>query len=428
MEIPFEDIGDSIDRAYRDIATKVKIKGFRKGKAPKAVIDQMIGKEAVFHEALHEIIPAFYPEAIESSGIDPISSPEIDVVQAIDGKPLIFKAKVEVKPEVKIADISKIEIEDQPKKSVSGEVKERLEKLRDKFSTLELVKGRAAKKQDFVLMDFDGFIDGKPFEGGQATDYMLELGSGDFIPGFEDQLEGAKAKSEKEVKVTFPKDYQSEFLAGKDAVFSVKVKEIKSKKKPKVDDEFAKNVSKFEDLKELKKDLKREATERIEKERENFIRNSAVDALAAESGPELPAAMLEQRIDQMVGDFKERMAKGGGSADFSAIMPEGSEELAGLRKNFQTDAERTLKSELVLGALMDKENIEATDEDIEEEIMRLAEGSKRNLDDLRAEIDGMDGRKFLKSRLSMNKTVDFLVSKVKIKKKDDAHDSGTDSN
>lgn len=426
VEVPYDQLGESIEKAYRDVAQKVKIPGFRKGKAPRSIIDQMVGKEAVLHEALHDAIPDFYPRAVESSGIEPVTMPQIDVVQCLEDQPLIFKARVEVKPEVTLGDYKKLEIDEIEQKPVAEEVETQLDRLRSKFATLEVVKGRAAKSGDFVLIDYEGFIQGTPFEGGRGSDYMLELGSNTFIPGFEDQLVGAKAGSETQVKLAFPADYQAENLAGADAVFDVTVKEIKTKKQPKADDEFAKNVSKFDTLKELKADLKKTAIERQKNERETGIRIGALDKMVDLTEVELPGGMISQRVEEMIQDFGARIQETQGIT-LQAWLAQSGIDMSVMRQSYQDEAEKTTKTELVIEAVMKAEKIEATDEDVETEIKRLAEGSKRDIDELREEIKKRDGFGFLKQRLAMNKAVDFLAAKVKLKKKDDANESSTDS-
>lgn len=398
------------------MATKVKIKGFRSGKAPRAVIDKMIGRETVLHEALHEIIPDIYPKAVEKAGIEPVTSPEIDVVQILDNKPLIFKAKVQVKPEVKLPSLDKMVVDLVAKKTVADEVKKRIEKLRNKFATLNVVKNRASRKGDFILIDFEGFVGGKPFEGGQASDYMLELGSGDFIPGFEEQLVGVKTKSDIEIKVKFPESYQTEFLVGQDAVFMVKVKEIKSRKKPKVDDEFAKNVSKFDTLKEMKEDIKKTSTEQVKRDNEQQFRTNALDKLVELSEVEVPQDMVKQRVEQMVLEFQDRVRQGGEGGENSPWLKESSDELNALRQSYTEEAERGLKTDLALAALMKREKIEVSEKEVDSEIMRLAKGSKRDFNELKEEIKNREGNAFLKHRLSMNKTVEFLAKKTKVKK------------
>lgn len=428
VEVPFEDLGESINRAYRDVAGKVRIPGFRKGKAPRAIIDQMIGKDAVLNEALQDFIPDIYPKAVESSGIDPVTMPQIDVVQIKENEPLIFTAKVQVKPEIKLGSFDDLIIDPLKQKTIKDEVEEEIDKLRNKFATLDVVKKRAAQKGDFVLIDYDGYIDGKPFEGGRGADYMLELGSGSFIDTFEDQLVGAKTGGEVEVNVTFPKDYQGEHVAGAAAVFKVTVKEIKEKKLPKADDEFAQNVSKFDTLKELKGDLKKVVGERQDEAQKAAMRTGAVEKIAEISEVDLPSGLVDRRVEHMLRDFGNRLNQMQGMSLDAWLASIGDKAADTFKESYKGEAEKSLRNELVLEEVTKVHSIEATDEDVENEIKRLAEGSKRDIDELKEEIKARDGISYLKERLSINKTVDFLVSKAKLKKRDDADESGSDSN
>ncbi len=432
IEVPAEQIAGPINKSYREIAKKVRIPGFRRGKAPKPIIDQMVGKEVVLDEAANDMIPDIYSEAVKDSGVIPVTMPEIEVVQIKENEPLIFTAKVQVKPEIKLGSLDDLEIEPMEQASLADEVDSELEKLRNKFATLDVVKSRESRKGDFVLIDYEGFIDNRPFEGGRGSDYMLELGAGTFIPGFEDQLIGAKPGASKDVELTFPEKYESEHLAGADAVFKVKIKEIKTKKLPKLDDEFAVGVSKFDTLKELKGDLKAKAKEQQEKQKKAAVREGALTKMAELAELDLPDGMVERRIDQMVEAFANQVKqiKGGSFEDW---LSQTGMEPKEFRNNYKQEAIKNLKTEMTLEAVAKEHGQEATDEDIDEEIKRLAEGADRDVDELKAEIEERDGYDFLRERLSMDKAIDFLADKAKIKakkkeKKDDADESSTDSN
>lgn len=416
VEVPFDEMGEAIERAYRDIAAKAKIPGFRQGKAPRTVIDQHVGKETVLNEALQEVIQIVYPQAVESAGIKPVAMPEINVVNIAENQPLVFNAKVQVKPAIKLGSLDEVEIEALPKKSVAEGVKVEVEKMQDKFATLDHVKGRATKNGDYVLIDYTGYLAGKPFEGGQASDYMLELGSGTFISGFEEQLIGEKVASEKEVKVTFPEGYQAEHLAGKEVSFTVKIKETKVKKRPKADDEFAKNVSKFETLKEWKADLKKAVAKRQKEEEQTILQKRAVSKLVELSEVDVPSGMVERKIDQMVGNF-ERQIKQVQKMDLEQWSEAQGVSIDVLRKSYKEDAEKSLKEELVLEALAGSEKLKATEKDVENEIKKLAGIWKKEVDEVKEELNKNESWDLLKYRLSINKAVDLLVDKVKIKKR-----------
>lgn len=426
VEVPFDELGEMIDRAYRNVTKSVKISGFRAGKAPRPIIDQMVGKEAVLHEAANDMVSTFYPQAVDSAGIEPVSMPRVEVVQLADKEPLVFKATVEVRPEVKLGDFNTLIIDEVEQTPVAEEVEKQLDRLRDKFATLEVIEGRAAKKDDFVLIDYEGYIDDKAFEGGRGSDYMLQLGSDTFIPGFEDQLIGAEIGSDAQVKVAFPEDYQAAEFAGAEAVFEVKVKEIKVKKQPKADDEFAKSVSKFETIKEWKADLTEKVTERQESERKTGLRARAIDKMVEASEVEPPEGMVAERVDEMVKDFSDKILEAQGMT-LEKWSSEAGIEIDFLRDTYQKQALQSLKAELVVDALVKAEKIEASEEDVENELKKLAEGTNRDLNDLKKEINKRDGMNYLKEKLATNKAVDFLVSKAEIKKRDDVDEPSTDS-
>lgn len=430
IEVPPEAIADHIKQAYREIARKVRIPGFRKGKAPRPIIDQMVGKDVVLEEALQDILPDIYPEAVKSAGIVPVTMPEFNVIQIKEDEPLIFTAKVQVKPEVELGDLKKLTLTEAEAVNITDEVNKELERLQKKFATLEVVKSRKSQNGDYVLIDYEGFIDGKPFEGGRGSDYMLELGSESFIAGFEDQLEGVKAGVQTEVKVTFPEDYKSEHIAGAEAVFKVTVKEIKSRKLPKADDDFAQSVSKFDTLKELKSDLKEQAAKKEETRRRSALRETALEKMVEISTVDLPGGMVERRIDQMVRSFADQMDQIQG-IKFERWLYQTGMDLNQFRNNYKEEAIKGLKTELTLEAVAKQHELDATDEEIDAEIKRLAEGSGKDVEGLRKEIEEREGFEFLSERLSMDKAIDFLVEKAKIKKetkKDDVNDSSTDSN
>ncbi len=432
IEVSAERIAGPINKTYREIAKKVRIPGFRQGKAPKPIIDQMVGKDVVLDEAANDMIPDMYSEAVKGAGVVPVTMPEIDVVQIKDNEPFIFTAKVQVKPEIKLGPLADLKIEPIEQKPLADEVKSELEKLQNKFATLDVVKSRASRKGDFLLIDYDGYIENKPFEGGRGSDYMLELGSGTFIPGFEAKLEEVKPGASKDVELTFPQDYQAEHLAGKDAIFKVKVKEIKTKKLPKLDDEFAASVSKFDTLKELKADLKSKAKELQEKQAKAAVREAALEKMVELSEVDLPDGMVERRIDQMVQSFADQVEQMQGGK-FQDWLKQTGMEPAEFRNNYKQEAIKNLKTELTLEAVAKEHKQDATDADIDEEIKRLAEGSDKDVDELKAEIDERDGRDFLQERLSMDKAIDFLADNTEIKaekkekKKGDADESSTDS-
>lgn len=429
VEVPIVEVTGSIKKAYKEVSEKVRIPGFRKGKAPKGIIDQMVGKEVVLNEALQELIPFYYPKAVESSGVEPVSMPEIDIVQIEEDKPLIFTAKIQVKPKVVLGDYHKIEIEEFSVVPTKEEVEREINNIREKFSHLKVLKRRNLKKGDFALIDFQGFIEGKPFEGGSASDYMLEIGSGTFIPGFEEQLVGAKRGEERDVKVTFPHDYSNQHLADKEAVFRVAVKEIKEKELPALNDEFAKNVSEFDTLREFKKSVKEKVRQRKEAQAEAQKRSAVVDFVINQAEMEIPPVMIENQINAMVRNFEETLKNQG--LRLEDYLRSTSTEFKLFKENYRAEAIKRIKTDLVLEAVQKAENIEISDEDVDNEIKRLAKGAKRDFKELKKEVKEREGYDYLRLSLQRLKTVDFLVSKAKTrkKKKDDEKDgSSADSN
>ncbi len=412
VEVPAEKIMPSIEKAYREVSKKVRIPGFRKGKVPPQIIDQMVGEEAVMDEALNELIPQFYPEALKDSGLEPVSQPKVDVEQLEKDKPLIFTARVELKPEVELGDYKTIKLPKMETKATKKEIDEYIDKIRDRFSELNPVK-RAVKDGDYVLLDYEGFLDGKPFDGGAGTDDMLEIGSESFIPGFEEQIIGAKKDEERDLTVTFPKTYHSKDLADKEVVFHIKIKEIKTKKLPKLDDDFAKNVSKFDTLEEYRADVKKELETRKEKELESTKRDGAIDYVTDDAKIDLPDGMVEQQINTLTEEFNSVLQRE--KTDLESYLKKQGDTFQGFREQFRDEAVKRVKTNLVLEAVMKKEDIEASDDDIDEELNRLAGKSDQKIEDIKAEMTE-EHFDYLRSQLSMMKTIDFLLSNVKFVK------------
>lgn len=412
VEVPEAEIQPTIKKTYKDIAHKVRIPGFRKGKAPKPIIDMMVGKEAVLYEAAQELVVQFYPQAVEKAGLEPVTTPKINIEQIEEGKPLIFTAEVEVKPEVILGDYEKLVIEPVDTKVTEKDVEKEINRLREKFATLETTTKKAAAG-DYLLIDYVGYIDGKPFEGGTASDYMIELGSKTLWPEVEQQLIGSKAGEEKQAKVTFGEDYPQ--FAGKEAVFEIKVKEVKTKKLPPADDELAQTVSKFDTLKELKSDIEQKLKEKKEKQVEATKKAAVVDKLVELSEVELPNGMIERRIDQMLDDF-ERQIKAYQNITLDEWVQKIGLKMEQVRENYREEAIKSLKTELVLEAVIKKEKLDVSEEEINKEIERLATISKKKPEDVKAEILKVNGLDYLKNRLTAAKAVDFLVAKAKVKK------------
>ncbi len=417
VEVPAKDLTISINKAYKEVSRKVNIPGFRKGKIPPKVIDQMIGKEKVLTEALNELIPELYPQAVEMSGVEPVSEPQINIEQMDTDKPLKFTAKVQVFPKIELGDYQTIEMEEITTKVTADDVKKQIEKMRNKFASLEPVKSRGIKEGDYALIDFEGFLKGKPFEGGTSTDYMLEIGSETLIPGFEEKLIGAKAGEERDINLTFPKDYQSDMLAGQESVFTVKIKEIKQKKLPKLDDEFAKNVSKHDTLAELKKELKKELSETKKRQIEQARRNHAIDFVTDNAKIDIPPAMIDRQINVLVQDFDNRLKRE--NQDLKSYLEHTNDNINSFRETFRDDATRQVKTNLVLEAIAKAEDININDERADEEIKKLAGNAGKELEEFKKELTA-EHIDYLKDRLRVMDTLELLESRIiSIKKKDD---------
>jgi len=412
VEVPAEVFDNEVDQAYRRIAGQLVIPGFRKGKVPKAIIDSRLGKQAVHEEAVQKALPNYYVDAIKEADIEPVDQPEIDIVQAEENKPLIFTAKVTVKPEVSLGEYKGIEVEKPSVEPAEDEVKTQIENMRNNFASLEPVEDRPVKEGDFALIDFEGFIGDEPFEGGSSKDYLLEIGSGTFIPGFEEQLVGMEKGETKDVMVTFPEDYGSEELAGKEAKFKVTVKEIKDKKLPELNDDFAKQVG-FDTIGELEDDVKSKIAEVKEKYADTELKNRVVDAVTEAAEIEIPDPMVEQELDDMVEDFSSDVQRQG-------LTLEKYFELTGmtvekLREEWRDRAEQRVKNRLVLEAVADAENIEATQEDVDNEIKKAAEATGRDFEEVKQIFEMKGTFSALKQRIAIGKTIDWLVDAANIK-------------
>ncbi|MDI6816798.1 MAG: trigger factor [Actinomycetota bacterium] len=412
VEVPVDTFERAIDEAYKKISSQVVIPGFRKGKIPKTIIDSRVGRESVQEEALQSSLPRYYVEALQDAGLDPVDQPEVDIVQVGDDIPLKFTAKVKIKPEVKLGEYKGIELAKPSIEASEEEVDEQIEAIRNNFANLEPIEDRAVQNGDYALINFDGFIDGQPFDGGSAEDYLLEIGSGTFIPGFEEQIVGVKKGEAKDVIVTFPKDYGSEQLAGKEAVFKILLKEIKEKKLQELNDDFAKQVG-FDTLDELKSDVKKKISEVKAKNVDAEVRGSAVDIVTDAAEVELHDVMVEQELDTMVEDFEEEVKRQG--VELNQYLEMVSSSIEELRAEWNERAHHRVKSRLVLDSIATLEKIEAGAEDIDNEIRKVSAATGRDFEEVK-QIFMMQGNiGTLATRIKLAKTIDWLVEQAKIK-------------
>ena len=381
IEVSAEELDKAMQNAYLKARGKISIPGFRKGKAPRKMIEQMYGKGIFLEDAANALIPEHYSKALEECDLEIVSQPEIDVTQAEPGKAFIFTAEVAVKPEVTLGEYKGVEVPKSETEVTDEDIDAEIKKEQEKNSRTVTVEDRGAENGDITTIDFEGFVDGVAFEGGKGTDYPLTLGSGSFIPGFEDQLVGAKAGDHVEVNVTFPEEYQAAELAGKAAVFQCDVKKVETKELPELDDDFAQDVSEFDTLAEYREDVKKNLTEKKEKEARAAKENAAVDKAIENAEMEIPDAMLNTQVRQMMNDFASRMQSQGLTMEqyfqFTGMTAEKMQE------EMKPQALKRIQTRLVLEKIAETENIEVSEDEVNEEISKMAEMYKMEADKLK---------------------------------------------
>lgn len=411
VEVPAEEVEKALNAAYMKQRNSISVPGFRKGKVPRAMIEKMYGAEVFYEEAANTLMQDSYPAAVEESGVDVVSRPEVDVVQIEKGKPFIYTAEVAVKPEVKLGKYEGVTVTKANVKVTAAEVKEALEAERNKNARTVSVT-RAAKLGDTVMIDYEGSIDGVPFDGGKAENSPLELGSHSFIDTFEDQLVGHKAGEEVDVNVTFPEQYHAADLAGKPALFKVKINDITTKELPKLDDEFASEVSEFETLAEYKEELKKRLEEQKAVEAKRTQEDEAIAAIVEASEMEIPEAMIRTQCEDMVNEFAQRIAQSGLSME--QYMQFSGQTIQGLMDQVRPEAETRIKTSLVLEAIVKEQNIEATDADVDAEIEKMAAMYGMDAAQLK-EYMGENEKAGMKRELAITKAVEYIMANVKEK-------------
>lgn len=402
---------DAMKKVYFQNAKYINIPGFRKGKAPMNVVEKYYGKEIFYEDAFNEVAGEAYEKAITENKVEAVSRPNIDVVQIEKGKDLIFTAVVQTKPEVELGKYKGIEIPKIVYNVTDESIEEELKQMQERNARLITVEGKKVEKGNTTIMDFEGFVDGKAFEGGKAENYELEIGSGAFIPGFEDQMVGMKAGEEKEIKVKFPEEYFSSELAGKDATFKVKVHEIKAKELPKIDDEFAKDVSEFETLEELKASIKEKQEAQNADKAKYEKQEAAMKAVVEKMKVEIPSGMIELETENMLKDIEQRLAYQGMKLEqYLQMLGKTAEEM---KKEYKPQAEAAIKSRLALEAIIKAEKIEATAEEIDSKIKEMAANYNK-----KEEISENENlRKYIKEGIETEKAIEFLISNAKEKAK-----------
>ncbi|RNB84291.1 trigger factor [Brevibacillus nitrificans] len=412
VEVDASEVDAALDQAFKKVVQKVQVPGFRKGKVPRKMFEARFGVESLYQDALDILLPTAYGQAVKEAGIEPVDRPEVDVAQMEQGKNLIFKATVTVKPEVKLGDYKNLSIEEKDFSVTEESVDAELKRMQERHAELVAVEEGAAQNGDLAVIDFEGFQDGVAFEGGKAEDYSLELGSGTFIAGFEEQVVGLNVGEEKDITVTFPEEYHSPNLAGKEAVFKVKLTSLKRKNLPVLDDEFAKDVSEFDTLEELKADTKKKLEEKSAQDKDQYVREQLVLKAAENAEIDLPAVMVEHELDQMVNEFGQRLQYQGMTLELY-FQFSGMDE-SQLRDQLRADATSRVRTSLTLEAIGKAENIEATEEDVNEELNKLAGVYGRPADELRKIFSAQDGMAALYRDVQTRKTVDFLVAESKV--------------
>lgn len=418
IEVAAEEFEKAVQAAYMKNKNKITIPGFRKGKAPRVMIEKMYGTGIFYEDAANALIQREYPKAAEESGLDIVSYPEINVVQVEKGKSFIFTAEVAVKPEVTLGEYKGLEVEVTPVEVTEEEVAAELKREQENNSRTIDVDDRAVAQGDMVTLDFEGFVDGVAFEGGKGTDYPLTIGSNSFIPGFEDQLVGAELNKEVEVNVTFPEDYHANDLAGKAAVFKCTVKAIKVKELPELDDEFAKDVSEFDTLAEYKADVEKKLRERKEGVAKREREDKAVDVVIANAQMDIPEAMIQNQIQQLMNDFVQRMQAQGLSIDqyyqFTGL------DQAKIQEQMRPQALKRIQSRLVLEKVAEVENIQVSDEKFEEELKTMADMYKMEVEKLK-ELMGDAEKEQMKKDIAVQEAVTLVAESAKIvEKKEEA--------
>ena len=409
IEVSAEDFEKAVEKAYQKNKNKISVPGFRKGKVPRAMVEKMYGKEVFFEDAANEIIPDAYENALNECEEDIVSAPKIDVVTLEAGKPFVFTAEVALKPEIKLGKYKGVKIDKIDTTVSDDEVNAVIEREREN-SARSIAVDRPVQAKDETIIDFEGFVDGVAFEGGKGENYPLTIGSGAFIPGFEDQLIGAKKGDEVEVKVTFPEDYHAEDLKGKEAVFKCKINEIKEKELPELDDDFAAEVSEYDTFDEYKAATVKSLQDKKLEDAKNQKEEAVIEAIIAASEINLPEAMVETEKRNMIQDFAQRIQSQG--LTMEQYMQFTGMTADKLLEQVAPQAESRIKSRLVLEGVAKAENIEVSDEDLAAEIQRMADAYKMEVEKLNEIIDD-NAKKQIKNDLAIQKAVEFVVSNAK---------------
>ena len=407
IEATAEEFEAGLNTAYNKSKSKINVPGFRKGKAPRKIIEQLYGQEVFFEDAANAIIPDAYAKACIESELDIVSQPKISVTQLEKGKPFVFEAEVAVRPELELGNYKGVEVSKVDTEATDADVEEEIKKVAEQNSRTITVEDRAVKDGDMTVIDFEGFIDGEAFEGGKGENYPLTIGSHSFIDNFEDQIIGMNIGDEKEINVTFPEDYHAEELKGKPATFKVSVKEIKEKQLPDIDDDFAQDVSDFDTLDEYKADLKKKIAERKEAEAKKQKETEAIEKIVADSKMDIPQAMIDTQVTRMAEDFAQRLQQQGLSLEmyfkYTGLTAEK------ILDDMKPEAVKRIQNSLVLEAVAKAENIQVSDDEFNAELSKMAEMYKMEVDKIK-EFMGESEEKQMRDDIAIQKAVDLIVS------------------
>lgn len=409
IEVSAEDLEKALQNAYNKQKKNISVPGFRKGKVPRQMVEKMYGAEVFYEDAANALIPEAYAKAYDECELTLASQPEIEVTQIEKGKPFIFTALVAVRPEVKLGEYKGVEVDKYSNRVTAKEIDAKLEEERNKNARTITVEGRPVQNDDEVILDFEGFVDGVPFEGGKGENYNLTIGSGTFIPGFEEQLIGVEAEKEVEVNVTFPEDYHSEDLKGKAATFKCTVHEIKAKELPELDDEFAAEVSEFDTLEELKADIKAKIKDQKVTEGKKAQEDQAIEAIIAASEMDIPEAMIKTEARQMVESFAQRIQQQGLTMD--QYMQFTGMTVDKMLEEMMPQAEKRIQTRLVLEAIVDAENITISDEKLDEEVAKMAEMYSMKAEELKSYM-GEGEKEQMKKDIAIEEAVKVITDNV----------------
>ena len=411
FEIEAEKFDEAMKKVYTKTAKYFTIPGFRKGKAPMAIVERHYGSSIFYEDTFNELVPDIYDQAIKDNKIEAVSQPQLDITQMEKGKDLKFTAIVQIKPEVKLGKYKGIELKKIEYTVSDKDVEHELGHMAEHNSRLVTVDNRPVKKGDITTIDFEGSIDEVPFDGGKAENHELEIGSNQFIPGFEDQIIGMKDGEEKDINVTFPEDYFSKDLAGKEATFKVKLHGIKVKELPKIDDEFAKDVSEFDTLADLKADIKAKLEKENEEKAKYESEEAAIEAVCKEVEIDIPSGMIETEIDNMIKDIENKLSYQGLTLDQYLKLT--NKTMDGLRKEFNEQAEKAVKSRLVLEAIIKEEDIKPEEKEVEDKLKEMAKNYNQKEDEL---LKNENVKNYVTENMKYEKAIAFILDNAKMKK------------